>query len=306
MPIVLPSVIEGLSSGSDEFALPGSGRSIIGGVESYYVYGDLILNDRKKVDTYIIKEIDGMADPDIRDAREVIPQGHGEHVFTSWYGGRTMVLSGTIRAHNIGKLRDMQEALKGSFTSLVEKPLRIVSPYKTAPHHSIAGELEAPEVQIFCKKSQPIQMREAQQNFQFTRDFQLTLRASSPYFLSSYPEVFSDTSITSPLNFDLTNKGNYRAYPQIVLTGPINTVTLTNNVNNEAIILAVAIPSGEVWTIDTGNRTFVDQDGNNKFAALDVNSNWPGIEPGTNDFTLEFSGESSATAIAFSFNHTWI
>jgi hypothetical protein len=307
MPIVLPPPTVGLSSGSPEFALLGSGRAILGGVESYYVYGDLVMNDRKNYDTYIIKEIDGLADAEVRDSRETIPQAHGEHTYTSWYGGRTIVLSGTIRAYNIHKLRDLQEALKLTFADMTEQPLKIISPFATAPHHSLEGEFEAPAVEIMCKKSQPIQMRDVQQNFSFTRDFLLTLRASEPFFKSQYVELHSQANITSPYNFSMTNIGNYRALPEIILTGPMTNPTLTNDTNGDVMQLTATLTSGQTRTINAEERSLVDQTGANKFSELSVASDWLGVDSGDNDFTLTFTGSpTSVTAVSISFKHTWI
>lgn len=305
-PIVLPSVIEGQSAGSDELALFGSGRAILGGVESYFVYGDLVMNDRKKIDTYIVKEIDGLADADVRDQREVVPQQHGEHAFTSYYGGRTIVLSGTIRAFNIHKLRDMQEALKSSFVSLIEKPLRIVSPFQTAPHPELAGELIQPSVQIMCKKSQPIAMRDVQANRHFTRDFQLTLRASNPFFTSEYQKSYTATTMTPPHGFTLTNFGNYKASPTIILTGPMTNPSLTNAANGDVLSITGTIPAANTWTFDIKNKSLKDQTGANKFSTLDVSSDWLTLEPADNVLTLTYTGGTSASSIQVTFNHTWV
>lgn len=306
MPIVLPNPIVGRSSGSPEVILLGSGQSHLGGVESYFVYEDLLMNDRQNIDTYIIKEIDGLADPDLRDSRETIPQAHGEHAFNSWYGGRTIVLNGTIRAHNIFKLRDMQDALKETFASLEEKPLRIVSPYQTAPHHEFEGELERPSVEIMCKKSQPIQMRDIQQNYTFTRDFLLTLRASNPFFKFPFASTYSDATITSPHNISLVNIGNYVALPKIIFGGPMTNPQLTNNENGQTIQIAATIPTGESWIFDVDERSFVDGTGANKFSKLNINSDWLSLDSGDNELTLTFTGGSGATSIALSYRHTWI
>jgi hypothetical protein len=306
MPIVLPTPTIGLASGSPEYVLPGSGQSIIGGVESYYVYGDLVMNQRKNLDTYIIKEIDGLIDADLRDSRENVPQEHGEHVFSSWYGGRTIVLTGQIRAHNIHKLRDMQEALKRTFAGTTEQPLRIVSPYATAPHHSFVGMFESPSVSINCKKSQPLQMRESQTNFKFTREFQITLRASNPFFLSDYVANFSQSTITSPHSWGMVNKGNYKAGPRIVLTGPMTNPSLVNNLNGETLSLTAAIGAGSTRTIDVAERSLIDQTGANKFSELNASSDWITVEPGVNTFTLTYTAGTTATAVSMSMNHTWI
>lgn len=306
MPIVLPSVVVGQSSGSDELALEGSGAARLGGVESYFIYDELILNNRKQIDAYIVKEIDGLFDADVRDNREAIPQGHGEHAFDSWYGGRTITLGGTIRAHNIHKLRDMQEALKSVFVTLEEKALRVQSPFKTVPHHSISGEMEAPSVEIMCKKSQPIQMREAQTNFKFERDFLVTLRASNPIYSSSYTKAATVAGAASPHALQLTNIGNYAAGPVINLVGPMTNPVITNTANGEVITITGTIAAANTWTLDIDNRRFFDQTGVNKFSTFNIASDWLRLEPGVNDLTVAFTGGTGATTTTISFKDSWI
>lgn len=305
MPIVLPDPTQSSSGGSEEFALFGTGAARIGGVESIFQYGNLVLNDRSLVDTYIIKEIGGFDDADVRDSRELSPQTHGEHVFDSWYGGRTITLSGTIRAYNIHKLRDMQEALRYEFSSLEDKELRIYSPYNTVQHHLYPGEMEAPAVEIMCRKSQPIQMREAQQNFGFTRDFLITLRAYKPIFTSIYQEQLSGV-ISSPSQIQVTNIGNFYSEPIFMLGGPRTNVTIQNSTTGEAIVIVGTIPLGATWTLNVANRTFVDQTGANKFSTLDVSSQWVKIVPGINDIISTFSGGTGATTGTIIWKHAWI
>lgn len=188
--VVLPAYEAGLTSGDPDIALPGTGEALPGGVETILEYNGAYLNIRDWIDTYLVTQIDGLGDADLRDSREVNPGSHGETYFQSYYGGRTIVLSGRIRAHTLGKLRDMQMGLKQMFwDTSVERALI----FRT-------GNINR-DAMIFCKKSQPIVMSEIQQDFRFYRDFQITLRASNPRFYSvlevvnstkyGYTETFS-------------------------------------------------------------------------------------------------------------------
>jgi hypothetical protein len=174
MPLIsLPPSVVGLTGGySDRFDI-GTGEGRPGGVETVLEYNGAILNNRKWQDAILVNQIEGLADPDVRDSREVNPGRHGETYYNAFYGGRTLVLTGKIRAHTLDKLHDMQMGLKEVFGDLsVERPLY----FRT-------GDVDK-DVFIFCKKSQPIVMTEVQQNLNFERDFQITLRASNPMFLS--------------------------------------------------------------------------------------------------------------------------
>lgn len=173
--LTLPIVFVGPTTGLTGQPVVGSGASIPPGIEAVLEYRGSYFNIRGWEDTYLIFEMDGLSDADIRDNREANPGTHGETAFEAFYGGRTITLTGRIRAHRLDKLRDMQQGLRQVFSDVnVEYPLVFT-----------AGD-PANDVMIYCKKSQPIAMREVQSNFGLTRDFMLTLRASNPRILSRF------------------------------------------------------------------------------------------------------------------------
>lgn len=173
MPAILPSVIEGLTSGSVLRVSIGSGKSAPSGVDAIIAYNGLVMNNRAWIDSIIVTEIDGFSDPDIRDDRDVNPQEHGETAFESWYGGRTITMKGFIRAFTLDKLRDIEQGMKTAFLTLEEKAL------------VIQGKTLESSVQIYCKKNAPMAWTEVQQSDErFKRDFMITLRASNPRFVS--------------------------------------------------------------------------------------------------------------------------
>jgi hypothetical protein len=178
----------GLTGGRSDALVQGTGRARPGGVESIFEFNGALLNVRDWWDTFLITSIDGLADPDVRDSRDVNPGRHGETYFNAYYGGRTIVITGKIRAFSLSKLRDMQMGLKRIFADLSgEIPLYIRS-----------GNVRT-DVFIYVKKSQPIVMAEQQVDFNYTRDFQITLRASNPRFLSYLEERFNYSSAWTPL-----------------------------------------------------------------------------------------------------------
>lgn len=156
-----------------------------GGIESIFEYNGTYLNVRSWFDTYLINQIDGLADIDVRDSREVNPGRDGETAFSAYYGGRTITLTGKIRAQTLAKMRNMEMGLKQIFSDINQEFPLIVRTGDTSR-----------DVMIYCKKSQPLVMTEVQQDMTYRRDFQVTLRASRPFFVS-----FNLTSIRS--SFDL-------------------------------------------------------------------------------------------------------
>ena len=156
----------------DHFDNPDN-RLRIGGIENEIQFNGYRINVKGKQDSIKITSIDGLADADVRDTREVNPGYDGETAFESYYGGRTITLSGYIKTGSLNKLRDMQEGLKNIFAPLDESVLVL---------KGISPEYD---VQILCRKTQPITMAETQQGFEFKRDFQVTLRASDFRFTST-------------------------------------------------------------------------------------------------------------------------
>lgn len=205
-PVILPPALIEKGSGDPDVALFGTGESVPRGLEAVLEYNNLQMGDTRNIDCYFITQISGLGDADIRDSRENIPSDHGERAFNPYYGGRTIVISGFIRAFNITKLRDMQEALRTAFVELEEKPLY----WRTTDLTK--------DVYINCRKIQPILMDEIQKDRNYTRDFQITLRASDPRFYSAQATVVSidpnlisnpsfedDTLGATPSNWTLSN-----------------------------------------------------------------------------------------------------
>lgn len=282
-----PPAQVGLTSGAADRFLLGTGRGAPSGVESIFEYNGSLFNVRSWQDTFLVISIDGLADPDIRDQREVNPGRHGETFYDAFYGGRTIVLTGRIRAGNIRKLRDMQMGLKQVFGDLS----------KELPLYFRTGDV-ARDLFINCKKSQPIVMAETQANFQYTRDFQVTLRASSPFF-KSYMEQWS-THAASVGNFTLTHEGNAPSLPRVRIHGPLTaasnngpaitilaryTDTLGRQSTTEVTLNAYgggtsAIPSGHYIELDSESRTvaeYLESDNSfvrNAYEQFDVSSEW--------------------------------
>lgn len=197
MPLAIPPPAIGLGSGRSDQTVIGTGTSVPPGVDAIIEFNNLLMNNREWLDTYMITEIDGLGDADIRDDREVNPQAHGETFFESYYGGRTVTLTGKIRCFSLYKLRDMEQALRQAFADLSQERELIF--------HS---QNPATDASLMCKKSAPLVMKEVQSSLnEFNRDFLVTLRASNPRFLSRLTSLVSkslgvvDSFVTDSIAF---------------------------------------------------------------------------------------------------------
>lgn len=316
--------VVGKGGGSPTTIDVGTGAAQPRGIESILEFNGLQLNNRSLLDTYMVTQIDGLSDADVRDSRDVNPGRHGETAFNAYYGGRTIVLTGKVRAHTIQKLRDMQEALRQAFADIsTERALLI------------GAENSANAIVIDCKKSQPIAMSEVQQDLTYRRDFQVTLRASNPRFLSFNQEWLTWTA-AAPLTpgdtqgiMTLTNLGNFGAEPVVRIDGPVladvaggPALKLTATTTRFGVITKrsftinakpgskVAIADGSYMELDSAQRTLVEVGANrlvrsNIFSQLDVESDWAEFAPGETTIELTSYGPSQPLVVV-RYRHTYL
>ena len=258
---------------SDRYDL-GTDRLKVGGIENQIVFNDYLLNVTNHEDAVVITSIDGLNDADVRDTRDVNPGYDGETAFSSYYGGRTIVLSGFIRAHTLEKLRDMQEGIRSAFAPLEEKLL------------VFRGKTRSRDLQIRCRKTQPITMSETQTNFLFERQFQVTLRASDFRFQAT---KLSTQTLSYGLNYSgevpigkVINNGNYLADPVIRIDGPITAATNGGH---------------GIWiknTVDETTQSSASTYGVSSAAIISGNNVTGGLPIGTNNY-LKIKAKSSST-----------
>lgn len=182
MPLALAPPSISIGEGSYDKILPGSGLSVPAGVDGVITFNNLTINNRRWLDTIVIEKIDGLGDADVRDERENNPQSDGETAFDAFYGGRTIVLSGFIRAFTLDKLRDITTAIKSAFLPLEELPM------------VFHGRDFASTCQIYCRKFAPlVESEEQTRDDMFRRDIMITVRASNPNFISLDHPLVSET-----------------------------------------------------------------------------------------------------------------
>jgi hypothetical protein len=307
-----PGLGDGQPGGLDgAYTLPGTGTSVPGGLECVFEYNGLFLNVQQNTDRYQITSIDGLSDPDIRDTRDVNTNSDGETPYNSFYGGRTIVISGTIRTYSIAKLRDMQNALRTAFSDLSTE----------YPFYFRTGNFETDHL-LYCKKISSSSMTEQQSGMEVSRDFQISLRASNPRFLSYY-QNFVDIYPTVPtteaqqyLLASIVNSGNYKAQPIFRVYGPSTGSTFTNDQTGQSFSIG-AIPYGYYYEFNMGSppgnvKYLVDSDGNNVWNFLSDDSQYidiMGVGPyqgtlydGTNN--IFYYGD--ATRVQVMWRNSWI
>jgi len=292
----------GLGTGSSEDRIISGPSQGIHGIEAIIEYNGLYLNIRDWIDTFIITSIMGIDDVEVRDTREPNPGQHGETPGDSWYGGRTIVLQGFIETRTLWKLRDMQQALRMAFSDISqERPLILRT---TDPKY---------DVQVMCKKKSKIEMPEQQDTLNyFKRDFNITLGASNPRFIS-VEEVYNVATIGTfnDVVFNLANIGTTKALPLIEVKGPVTgSIEIINEANNNYVKLNTAgnpILTDQTLAYDFRNqlpRLYLDTNGESRFKLLDPVSTNFNIERGNNPIHV-ISNEPGNFSISIKYHHTY-
>lgn len=280
---------------------PGSGLAVPVGLEAVLEYNGLFMNVRDNIERYHITSIDGLGDADIRDTRDVNTDDDGETPYSSFLGGRTLVLGGTIRTHSVAKLRDMQMALRAAFSDRS----------KERPLYFRLGDFSKDHF-INVKKIAPIAGIEQQSDIRANRDFQITVRASNPRFLSYYQRFFVATPITTfsqVLLGEIFNNGNYLAEPVYRIFGPSNSTTIINATMGQSFSVN-SIPAGDYYDFDTSKKTLRNSGAVNQWKFLSDDSNYvkfqgqSGEENPTGLNEIFFVGDSPRVEI--SWHDSWV
>lgn len=283
------------------FTLPGSGFAVPAGMEAVLEFNGLLMNVQQNVDRYNITSIDGLYDADIRDVRDVRSNADGEIPYNSFYGGRTIVISGTIQTYSVGKMRDMEMALRAAFADL------------TSEHrlHFRVGDYTKDHF-INCKKIASIAGTEQQQNYQATRDFQVSVRASNPRFLS-YTQNLLDAElpgtmiITPALIGNARNRGNYWAQPIYRIYGSSHRATIINDTTNKQFSVGF-IEAGDYLEFDLTqpSPTLRNSHGEPAWEWLNDDSDFVELQGGVDgsDNQIYYSGD--ATRVEIRWRDSWV
>jgi len=113
----------------------------------------------------------------------------------------------------------------------------------------------------------------------------------------------------------VNNIGTWINYPVLTAVGPLTDLTITDALNH-VISFDTPIPAGTYVIIDLkyGAKTVVDQDGVNRFAWLDINSdliNWaiypsPYVVEGYNTISVSATGTDAASSVTMNWNPRYI
>jgi hypothetical protein len=283
------------------FTLPGTGFSVPAGLEAVLEFNGLFMNIQENVDRIRVTSIDGLFDADVRDVRDVRSDADGECPYNSLYGGRTIVIGGTIQTYTVGKMRDLQMALRASFADIRNE----------YPLHFRVGDYTKDHF-INCKKIAPIAGIEQQTSLRAERDFQISLRASNPRFLS-YTQNLLDADLPgSMINTPLLvgnahNRGDYWAQPIYRIYGKATRTTIINDTTGKRFSVGF-IEAGDYLEFDLtkASPTLQNSRGENSWLWLNDDSDYVELQGGVfgSDNEIYYSGD--ATRVEIRWRDSWI
>lgn len=195
MPILLEEFAQQLWAGDAQIHLPGTRKSAPLSLQALLKFNGITINDHKVIDHFRVTSVDGFHGTEIRHSEEPNPSDHGMTPLDNWLGGKTLIVSGIIKAGNIDKLSDMEEGLRTALYTMTEKQFVVsVSDF-------------ARDVYINARPSDKLSIIEQQTNDRYEREFQFTLRASDPRWRSimstthsvlfGYEDGFSTDSVAA-------------------------------------------------------------------------------------------------------------
>jgi hypothetical protein len=162
-----------------------------------------------------------------------------------------------------------------------------------------------------------IQLRASNPTWYQTYDVPVTISAQlfgtpTPY-PKPYPVPYGSDSINKFTN--VTYEGTWLSYPVIQCIGPASNLTIVDSLGN-TILFDDPISAGDIWTIDLryGAKTVLDQNGINKFQALNINSNLvsfalyprPTVFDGINTISVSATGTDSDSQVLMYYDERYV
>lgn len=298
MPIPLTTATQGRGSGVPNLFLPGSGDALKHGGEAVMLYNNLRMHDQSVLDTYYVKTVDGLFSADIRQVSDPNPADHGATPHESFFGTKTITIDGQIWSGNVPKIRDMQQALRGAMSKLVDMPLLFLT-----------GDPED-DFFITCRPGAAPRIPEEQPDYQYKRPFLITLTAFDGRIMSWIEHSDSTTiSGTNVKQLSIVNRGDFEARPTITLFGPMTNPTVTNLGNGSRLALVGSIASGDSVRVEysLGRKTMLHADGSKAWDLLSPLStrSFEISRESTDIVELVCTAASGAAAMSINWRDTW-
>jgi hypothetical protein len=251
-----------------------------------------------------VREIAGLAFPDVRLDTYERAGAHGLTIAHNLYGGRLLTLEGTIRGATEAAYLTNRRALQAAvglkldannvpvtrtlyLTDLAGNAFQIEAVTK-----SFQADYEAPGL-TWGRWQLQLQASDYSIAFGGTSSVTMTLPVSGGVtFPLTFPITFGASSGGSAT---ATNAGNAAVFPTITIAGPVVNPVVSNDATGESLRLNITLLAGDVLTINTCRRTILLGQ-TNKMSSKIAGSVFWSLPPGDNP--LRFAADTYNTGTA--------
>ena len=260
--------------------------------------------------TYKLKEAT-LGAPAPRAVTDLKPNDHGAVDATSYYGPRSIELSGFVVATSFDAMWDAVDELKGKLALGSSHTFKFQRQGRSFEEQVIMRVDSSVDI---LAKPMPSPMIEWGVSL-FCADPRLyaATESSGSYDPTDAGSGGLDFPLVFPLDFDASataghltvdNEGNIDTPPVFVITGPVTNPILDNDTTGESIYTqSCGLSSSDYLTIDVANRTVTLNGSTSRPDLLDASlTTWFNLVPGVNQLRLRGSSMSTgATQLAVSF-----
>jgi hypothetical protein len=237
----------------------------------------------------MITELTGLDSPDVRESASDLVEFDGGAHGSFYYGRRPVVVTGIIlNPTSVANRNSRMDRLSGASDAM-----RGDSVLDWTPTGGIRSKL-------LLRRQQPLRFTGGWQ-----KEFQLAM-VSADARIYSYAASNLTKFTSAGGNVAPTNAGTITTWPIFTITGPINSPIITNTVTGEDLRFSNNLAAGSTMIIDTLNRT-IKSGATNLYGSLTfATSEWFGMLPGANSFTLSGSSTTAATQLRVDWNDAWL
>lgn len=125
-------------------------------------------------------------------------------------------------------------------------------------------------------------------------------------FFPVLPVQVKNSQILGTVN--ATNIGNVLTYPVWTVTGPVTSLTITNNTTGQTFTVATTAIAGDTWVIDAreGVKSALKNGSTNLWQYIDINSDLWALKPGVNSVTITVPGAASQTTVTMAYKPRYL
>lgn len=232
---------------------------------------------------WIVEKLEGWDSPDVRSGSSPRPQDDGVFAPAFRHGGRELELTGHLLAPSIEAAFAAKNDLAGAVN--LREPLLLVVHEDVSRQASVvrSGRL------LIEQRSRHVR-------------FQLPLLAVDPRRYSTT----EDTLTVAPgATGTATNAGDVATRPTAIISGPVDTPTLTNETTGEELSFDLVLAAGEELEVDFDLRT-ATVDGVTARPYLVAGYRWWELAPGDTTVALDAVSSSGTAGLELRWRSAWI